>query len=64
MCWPCFSPLAHEGMPCKSSHSPGHGVEKSHKRSKIEAEDFKFLRTDFDHLIYSLMLFSRAVIPF
>lgn len=64
MCWPCFSPLAHEWMSHKSTRSPHHGMEKSHQSSKIEAEDFKFLRTEFDCLFNSLMLFSLVLSPF
>lgn len=64
MCWPCFSPLAYAWMSHKSTRSPHHCMEKSHQSSKIEAEDFKFLRTEFDCLFNFLMLFSLVLSPF
>lgn len=62
MCWPCFSPLAHEWVSPSPFSSSLHG--ESHPSSKIEAEDFKFLRADFDHLFYPRRPFSPAGIPF
>ena len=49
-----FLYIGRESMAFKSNHFPHNSMEKSHQSSKIEAEDFRFLRTEFDTLLSPL----------
>lgn len=52
MRWPCFSPLAHEWTSQKLTRSSHNCMEKSHRSSKLEAEDFRLLKAESVDLIF------------